>query len=295
MGQKYHFEIKTGDEYMAGTDSNIFIVLYGETGQLDEVRLNGYIRGNAFERNQTDHCDIEFDEDVGRIYQVVLRSDCKYGGSDWRLSYVKVSRCKNPGDADGLECNNASKFSINEWINNTNKRTYKVKYDQWSDNIAKYETVEVPYQKYRIAVPANSTYSYEKTVETTTEFQYTNIKTKKTTQKFNQEIGGSASYKATEAATAALETVKNFSGYLKFAFEQGFESTEVNQLVKTEKKTISETVKQDVPNKTGKQQEYWARFNLIKVNAISKSGDIVALFSGNSKVVFAGFELIENS
>jgi hypothetical protein len=50
MAANYEFTIHTGDQATAGTDSNIFVVLYGERGTTDEVRLNGYISGDAFER-----------------------------------------------------------------------------------------------------------------------------------------------------------------------------------------------------------------------------------------------------
>src|SRR5688572_10037516 len=43
MAANYEFTIHTGDQATAGTDSNIFVILHGERGTTDEVRLNGYI------------------------------------------------------------------------------------------------------------------------------------------------------------------------------------------------------------------------------------------------------------
>lgn len=92
MGQtNYNFLIKTADESKAGTDSNIFLVLYGENGQTVETRLNQYIKGNAFERNDLDDFNIKLD-DVGEIYKIDLRSDCRYAGAGWRLSYIKITK-----------------------------------------------------------------------------------------------------------------------------------------------------------------------------------------------------------
>jgi hypothetical protein len=49
----FHVEVETTDELRAGTGANIFLVLFGEFGQAEEIRLNGFISGNAFERNRT--------------------------------------------------------------------------------------------------------------------------------------------------------------------------------------------------------------------------------------------------
>ena len=89
---KYHIEIKTADQYLAGTDANIFIKLYGASDISPEIRLNGYISGNAFERNNTDRCTIEVDDDCDDIYMISIRSDCMYAGSDWLCDYISVQR-----------------------------------------------------------------------------------------------------------------------------------------------------------------------------------------------------------
>lgn len=86
----YTLTIKTADEIYAGTDSNIFVRLRGSLGNSDEYRLNGYINGNAFERNDTDVVTLT-DLDLGRIWKVDLRSDGAYAGSDWRLNWITIS------------------------------------------------------------------------------------------------------------------------------------------------------------------------------------------------------------
>ncbi len=283
----YNFEIKTGDIMYAGTDSNIFLTLYGETGQLNEQRLNGYISGNAFERNDTNRFSINYgDADVGRIYKITMHSDCKYGGSDWYASYVKITR---GGNDKNDESNLPSTFQINAWINDTGNKDYTLQQTDWQKNIAKYETVVTPYKSYKISVPSNSTYKYSHTEETTTGFSYTNAETKKTTQQFNQEITGKGSYSSAAKLTEQLSVTKAFEGFLKFGFSQGFEDTKFSQFVKTENQKISTTVEQTLDNKSPQTKTYEAQFNMVKVNAISKLNSIIASFSANSEIVFAGF------
>ncbi|MDM5301902.1 PLAT/LH2 domain-containing protein [Bacillus subtilis] len=103
----YNFKVHTGDEVYAGTDSNIFVKLHGDNGETAELRLNGYIGGNAFERNQTDSFSIDFPEDYGDIHALELRSDTLYAGSDWLLSTFEIN--KKGSDVH-------SKFVIDQWI-----------------------------------------------------------------------------------------------------------------------------------------------------------------------------------
>ncbi|MEG1847627.1 MAG: PLAT/LH2 domain-containing protein [Lachnospiraceae bacterium] len=91
---KYHILIKTADQYLAGTDSNIFLQLYGASGISPEVRLNAYISGNAFERNCLDECTVDFLEDFGDIYMIAVRSDMLWASSDWMCDYFTV-QCEN--------------------------------------------------------------------------------------------------------------------------------------------------------------------------------------------------------
>jgi hypothetical protein len=113
MAAYYQLTIHTGDQATAGTDSNIFVVLCGERGNTDEVRLNGYITGDAFERNQTDTCTVPFSDDVGDIYKIVIRSDERYSASDWLLNRVEVRAVV---DAAKAVYRQASIFTINQWI-----------------------------------------------------------------------------------------------------------------------------------------------------------------------------------
>jgi len=86
----YNLGIKTGNKSRAGTDSNIYVTLYGSEGETKEVRLNGLISGNAFERNDYDAVTM-IDQDVGDLRKIKVYHDGKYAGSGWYLSYIKVN------------------------------------------------------------------------------------------------------------------------------------------------------------------------------------------------------------
>ncbi len=284
----YEFEIKTGDQSGAGTDSNIFLVLYGEYGETSEVRLNGHISGNAFERNKTDKFKIDMNEDVGRVYRIDLRSDCKYAGSDWLLSYIKITRS---GKTEEDESNLPSTFQINKWINNQASKKFYTRYDDWK-SVIKYETIQEEYKSYTVNVPRRSTFTYEKTVVTTTNFFYKNVITKKTTTAFNAEMSSKSSLSVTAGIAEGLSATAASEKFLKFGFSKTNETSELDETVKTENHEISETVKQELRNESDQDQVYEATFSLIKVNAISQMNSVIALFSANSEIVFTGFKLI---
>jgi hypothetical protein len=87
----YEVSVKTGNKTGAGTDSNIFITIFGGNGNTIETRLNGLISGNAFERNQTDKVTLKGLADVGELRRVKMRSDNKFAASAWYLESVTVN------------------------------------------------------------------------------------------------------------------------------------------------------------------------------------------------------------
>jgi hypothetical protein len=89
--QHYQVSIKTGNESGAGTDSNIFMTIYGTAGQTEETRLNGLISGDAFERNKTDTLTLKNLSDVGSLTKVTIRSDGSIAGSAWLLESVTIN------------------------------------------------------------------------------------------------------------------------------------------------------------------------------------------------------------
>jgi len=92
----YDLVIKTSTTSGAGTDSNIYIILYGTLpdgtqSETKEVRLNGYLSGNAFEAGDTDRLTLVGLKDVGDLTRIRLRNGGEWLGSDWRLSYITVN------------------------------------------------------------------------------------------------------------------------------------------------------------------------------------------------------------
>lgn len=104
---KYKFIVKTKDQHLAGTDSSIFVRLYGERGISNEVRTNPYIKKNAYERNKQDVFEIPFDSDYGDIYKIEVRSDMMYSSPAWFCEYFKVSKVGSKHE---------TYFGIDKWI-----------------------------------------------------------------------------------------------------------------------------------------------------------------------------------
>lgn len=287
---KYEFQVKTGDEYLAGTDSNIFIILEGEKGMSEEKRMNGYIKGNAFERNQLDKFTIDFDTDVGRVFQIKLRSDMRYAGAGWLLSYIKIER----KGSDAPLSNTSSKFNVNEWIEDKKTRQYTVPYEEWSKNLLSYESEVKEYKVYPVTVPAKGEYLFEHTEKKTTEFTYRTAKTKTTTKEFNESLELKAGYQKNKQLAEKLTDTKNYEGYLKFAFKQGVSDEEVNELIRKENMEITKKVSSKLTNPDSHDKKYEAVFYVVKVNAIVSTGGVAALFSADRSIEFGGFREIHS-
>jgi len=87
----YTMTVKTGTRSGAGTDSNIYVVLYGSKGKTREIRLNGYIKRDAFENGQRDTLQFAA-EDVGNVQSMLVRSDNKFFGAAWDLDSIAVTK-----------------------------------------------------------------------------------------------------------------------------------------------------------------------------------------------------------
>jgi hypothetical protein len=96
MAVYYEVWIRTTDDISgAGTDSNIYLQLFGTKGQSEVFRLNGRIDGDAFEEGDLDIVKLTPSKpngDIGAIQKVIVQSDGKYSGSDWHLQDIKVLR-----------------------------------------------------------------------------------------------------------------------------------------------------------------------------------------------------------
>ena len=156
----YKVTIHTADEYLAGTDSNIFLTLYGPLGESNEVRLNGMISGNAFERDDIDQVTLTVPQSLGDIYKLDVRSDCMYAGAGWRLDYIDVQRQRTNDDKVDPP---TAHFSCKEWIENKNVHTYKVTSGLPIGTEAE-EKVESYDSGARIYVPAHQSVTYKDTL-----------------------------------------------------------------------------------------------------------------------------------
>lgn len=89
--RNYQVSIKTGDRTGAGTDSNIYITLDGVLGRTNEIQVNQFISGNAFERNNTDTFMLKNINNIGEVIRSVkIRSDAKFAGSAWYLESITI-------------------------------------------------------------------------------------------------------------------------------------------------------------------------------------------------------------
>jgi len=76
--------VKTGDEFGAGTDANVYIVLIGDKGKSGKLPLkSSEAGGNKFERAQTDVFYLEM-SDLGKLKKLLLG----YDGSGNSLTYL---------------------------------------------------------------------------------------------------------------------------------------------------------------------------------------------------------------
>ena len=83
--------VKTGDEFGAGTDANVFLEMFGEKGESGRLPLeSAEKRGNKFERDQTDTFRLEA-SDIGRLKRIRIGHDGSGPGSPWYLQEVRIA------------------------------------------------------------------------------------------------------------------------------------------------------------------------------------------------------------
>ncbi|CAL8070988.1 unnamed protein product [Calicophoron daubneyi] len=88
--RQYEIKVVTGDVPHAGTDSNVFLTLYGDNGDSGERKL-AYSKTNMnkFEKGQTDIFAWEI-VDLGRLSKARIRHDNSGVGPSWFLSRIEV-------------------------------------------------------------------------------------------------------------------------------------------------------------------------------------------------------------
>ncbi len=90
---QFYLEVKTSDRSGAGTDSAIYLTIYGDKGDTGEVNIGKYAGdGNNFERNDKDCFNVVYDKGtVGTINKIVIRKDNSGVGPDWYCDYIIIT------------------------------------------------------------------------------------------------------------------------------------------------------------------------------------------------------------
>ena len=111
---RYRITSKVSNVSNAGTNSaNVHFTFYGTDGKLYLDKMGQRIEGNAFKKNATNTYYIST-TNIGQIYG--LNVSC--GSDGVRFDYIKIEMNKG-GDWVQL-----AYFTINDWIDNTNKNFY---------------------------------------------------------------------------------------------------------------------------------------------------------------------------
>lgn len=109
----FYVEVKTSNKSKAGTDSNIWLTIYGSKGSTGEINLGTYAAGgNDFEKNDLDCFYIGYNvAKLGTIEKIKIRKEDNGIGPDWHLDYIKIS------EEVGYEQEGQSvTFDIDQWI-----------------------------------------------------------------------------------------------------------------------------------------------------------------------------------
>ncbi len=108
---QFYLEVKTSDRSGAGTDSSIFLTIYGDKGDTGEVNIGKYAGdGNNFERNDKDCFNVVYDSGtVGTINKIVIRKDNGGVGPDWYCDYIIIT--EKVAEGQKAQC---VKFSLNK-------------------------------------------------------------------------------------------------------------------------------------------------------------------------------------
>ena len=77
--------VTTSDMRGAGTDANVFFVLYGDKGKSEEIKLDN--KTDNFERGSVDKFKADI-KDVGVPYKIRIGHDNSKSYSDWHLAKV---------------------------------------------------------------------------------------------------------------------------------------------------------------------------------------------------------------
>eukprot|EP00736_Rhodelphis_marinus_P000918 Rmarinus@m.27357 len=99
---EYQVHVITGDVSGAGTDANVFLIIFGENGDSGTRQLSKKGK-NLFERGQTDDFVIKA-IDLGELSKVRVWHDNGMFGSSWYLDEIRIFKTDNPDDVAVFPC-----------------------------------------------------------------------------------------------------------------------------------------------------------------------------------------------
>ncbi|XP_044239129.1 lipoxygenase homology domain-containing protein 1 isoform X1 [Ursus arctos] len=86
----YTVSVKTSDILGAGTDANVFIIIFGENGDSGTLALKQSANWNKFERNNTDTFNFSDMLNLGHLCKLRVWHDNKGIFPGWHLGYIDV-------------------------------------------------------------------------------------------------------------------------------------------------------------------------------------------------------------
>lgn len=100
----YRVKVKTGKVKGAGTDANVFLIIYGQNGESSKIPLkNSLTNTNKFEAGCLDVFNLDA-TDVGKIQKIRLGHDNAGLGASWFVDSVEITNIAT-GDVDFFPCN----------------------------------------------------------------------------------------------------------------------------------------------------------------------------------------------
>ncbi|XP_019387226.1 PREDICTED: lipoxygenase homology domain-containing protein 1 [Crocodylus porosus] len=86
----YTVQVKTSDVIGAGTDANVYLIIFGENGDTGTLPLKESNKSNKFERNQMDIFEFNDMLSLGELCKVRVWHDNKGIAPGWHLEYIEV-------------------------------------------------------------------------------------------------------------------------------------------------------------------------------------------------------------
>jgi hypothetical protein len=86
----FEVTVTTGNKLGAGTDSKVFLVLYGDKGQSDKLHLvETKTNTDPFEKGKKDVFDIST-VNIGDVKKINISHDGEGSGAGWYLEKIKI-------------------------------------------------------------------------------------------------------------------------------------------------------------------------------------------------------------